>query len=115
MSHRFLPWTVVVMSVAVVGSGPAAVHAQIAPGAIGDSTTLALTLDDAVRRAIEHNPDLTVVRLGTEVEAARVGQSRGAFTLFVVPSIYVLVARTRAAAHERRPREARVAALAEAV
>jgi len=39
-----------------------------------------------------------------------------AFTLFVVPSIYVLVARTRAAvAQERRPREARVAALAEAV
>jgi multidrug efflux pump len=39
-----------------------------------------------------------------------------AFTLFVVPSIYVLVARTRAAvAQERRPREARIAALAEAV
>ena len=80
MSHGFLRWTVVVMSVAVVGAGPAAVHAQIAPGAIGDSTALALTLDDAVRRAVEHNPDLTVVRLGTEVEAARVGQSRSAFT-----------------------------------
>jgi len=40
---------------------------------------LQLTLDDAVRRAIENNPDLAVVRLGTEVEAARVGESRGAF------------------------------------
>ena len=38
-----------------------------------------LTLDDAVRRAIEHNPELAIVRLGTEVEAARVGESRGAF------------------------------------
>jgi outer membrane protein len=41
--------------------------------------TLALTLDEAVARAIENNPDLAVVRLGTEVEAARVGQSLGAF------------------------------------
>ncbi len=40
---------------------------------------LRLTLDDAVRRAVENNPDLAVVRLGTEVEAARVGESRGAF------------------------------------
>jgi multidrug efflux pump len=38
------------------------------------------------------------------------------FTLFVVPSIYVLLARTRVAlARERIPRDARVAALAEAV
>ena len=42
--------------------------------------TLPLTLDEAVRRAVEHNPDLTVVRLGTEVEAARVGESRTAYT-----------------------------------
>ena len=42
--------------------------------------TLRLTLDEAVRRAVENNPDLAVVRLGTEVEAARVGESRGAFT-----------------------------------
>jgi len=38
-----------------------------------------LTLDQAVRRAVENNPDLAIVRLGTEVEAARVGESRGAF------------------------------------
>jgi multidrug efflux pump len=41
--------------------------------------TLRLTLDEAVRRAVENNPDLAIVRLGTEVEAARVGESRGAF------------------------------------
>ena len=41
--------------------------------------TLQLTLEDAVRRAVEHNPDLAIVRLDTEVEAARVGQSKGAF------------------------------------
>jgi outer membrane protein len=42
--------------------------------------TLQLTLADAVQRAVEHNPDLAIVRLGTEVEAARVGESKGAFT-----------------------------------
>jgi outer membrane protein TolC len=42
--------------------------------------TVSLTLDEAVRRAVEHNPDLAIVRLGTEVEAARVGESRGAFS-----------------------------------
>ena len=31
-------------------------------------------------RAVEHNPDLAIVRLGTEVEAARVGESRSAFS-----------------------------------
>jgi outer membrane protein len=41
--------------------------------------TLQLTLEDAVRRAVEHNPDLAIIRLGTEVEAARVGESQGAF------------------------------------
>src|SRR5262245_36701589 len=43
------------------------------------SETLRLTLDDAVRRAIDNNPDLSVVRLGTEVDAAKVAESRGAF------------------------------------
>jgi outer membrane protein TolC len=41
--------------------------------------SLQLSLADAVRRAIEHNPDLAVVRLETEADAARVGESRGAF------------------------------------
>src|SRR5262249_60716170 len=42
--------------------------------------TLPLTLDEAVRRAVEHNPDLVVVRLATEVEAAHVGEARTAYT-----------------------------------
>jgi outer membrane protein TolC len=41
--------------------------------------TIQLTLADAVQRTVEHNPDLTIVRLDTEVEAARVGESRGAY------------------------------------
>jgi outer membrane protein TolC len=40
---------------------------------------LTLTLADAVQRAIEHNPELAIVRLDTEVDAARVGESRGAY------------------------------------
>ncbi len=38
-----------------------------------------LTLEDAVRRAVEHNPDLAIVRLATAVEAARVNEARSAF------------------------------------
>jgi len=41
--------------------------------------TLSLTLAEAVSRAVENNPDLAIVRLGTDVEAARVGESRSAF------------------------------------
>src|SRR4029077_3146036 len=41
--------------------------------------TVQLTLDEAVRRAVDNNPDLQVVRLGAEVQAAQVAQSRSAF------------------------------------
>jgi outer membrane protein len=41
---------------------------------------LRLTLDDAVRRALDNNPDLAVVRLDTEVQTARVDESGTAFT-----------------------------------
>jgi outer membrane protein len=44
-----------------------------------DVETVQLTIEDAVRRAIENNPDLALVRLGTEAAAARVGESRGAY------------------------------------
>ena len=42
--------------------------------------TIQLTLEEAVRRAVENNPDLAIVRLGTEVEAARVGESQGVYS-----------------------------------
>ena len=51
--------------------------AQVAQPAV---ETLQLTLEEAVHRAVENNPDLAIVRLGTEVEAAHVGESKGAFT-----------------------------------
>ena len=37
--------------------------------------TVQLTVDEAVRRAVEHNPDRASVRFGTQVEAARVSES----------------------------------------
>ncbi len=46
----------------------------------GKQEVLSLTLADAVQRAVENNPDLAIVRLGTEVEAARVGESKSAFS-----------------------------------
>jgi multidrug efflux pump len=44
-----------------------------------ETPVLKLTIDEAVRRALENNPDLAIVRLDTEVQAAHVGESRGAF------------------------------------
>jgi outer membrane protein TolC len=41
--------------------------------------TLQLTIDEAVRRAVENNPDLAGVRFGTDVEEARVAQSESAY------------------------------------
>jgi outer membrane protein TolC len=43
------------------------------------SQTLQLTVDEAVRRAVEHNPDLASVRFGTQIEAARVSESESAY------------------------------------
>jgi outer membrane protein TolC len=40
---------------------------------------LELTLDEAVRRAVDHNPDLAVVRLGIDADASSVNGSRSAF------------------------------------
>ena len=45
-----------------------------------DPQDLSLTLEEAVRRAVEHNPDLTIVQLDTDIEAAHVGASRTAYT-----------------------------------
>ena len=68
--------TLAVIAILIAASARAQVSTNVISVPISD--TLPLTLDDAVRRAVENNPDLAVVRLGTEVEAARVGESRGA-------------------------------------
>ncbi|HEY7285307.1 MAG TPA: TolC family protein [Vicinamibacterales bacterium] len=52
-----------------------------------------LTVEDAVRRAVEHNPDLTIVRLDTDVEEARVGEARTAYT----PVLSTVLARSSSA------------------
>ena len=57
--------------------------------------TLQLTLDDAVRRAVEHNPDLAVVRLDTEVEARARRRSRGRVRAGVLDSAGPLEQRRR--------------------
>ena len=51
----------------------------VAAAASAQTATVRLTLDDAVRRAVEHNPELAIVELATQADAARVGESRGAF------------------------------------
>jgi outer membrane protein len=44
-----------------------------------DRAAIQLSLDDAVQRAIDRNPDLAIVRLDTDVELARLGEARGAY------------------------------------
>ena len=71
--------TAVVIAIACVLTASQASAQTSAPAPPPTAVTLRLSIDDAVRRAVENNPDLAIVRLGTEVEAARVGESRGAF------------------------------------
>jgi outer membrane protein TolC len=76
MNHRHLHRTAVSTFALAAVLIAASVSAQTEKPA---AQTLQLTLEDAVRLAVEHNPDLAVVRLGTEVEAAQVGQSQSAY------------------------------------
>ena len=43
-------------------------------------TELQLTVEEAVRRAVDNNPDLAAVRYSTQVETARVSESESAYT-----------------------------------
>jgi len=63
-----------------IAGGLAIALLLLAAPAAAQVDTLALTLDEAVRRAIDNNPGLAVVRLDTDVETARVAESRTAFT-----------------------------------
>src|SRR5207237_2682717 len=69
------------IALAVVRTGTRASAQTVAtPSNSQPAATLRLTLDEAVRRAVENNPDLAIVRLDTEVEAAHVGETRTAHT-----------------------------------
>src|SRR5688572_22550042 len=65
---------------AALSATAAAAQTNIPAKADQPLTTLRLGLDEAIRRAVENNPELAIVKLGTEVEAARVGETRTAYT-----------------------------------
>src|SRR3989442_6498964 len=75
MNRRLFHRPAVTMIALAVLLIPGSVSAQVEK-----PDALPLTLADAVQRAVEHNPDLAIVRLGTEVEAARVSESRGVYS-----------------------------------
>jgi outer membrane protein TolC len=97
-SH-FIQSAAVAIAVCAIPAQPAAQGAAAqgaaaaaqAPAQSRPSETVHLALADAVERAVEHNPDLAIVKLDTEADAARVGETRGAF----VPMFSTQVARTR--------------------
>lgn len=74
-SLRSAGWAV--LGLALTASAAAA-QAQTPP-ATPAAGKLDLTLEDAVRRAVDHNPDLAVVRLDANAQSARVAEARGAF------------------------------------
>jgi len=81
----------IIIGLAVLLASAGVGRAQDVPAASGATApSLQLTLDDAVQRAVEHNPELAIVRLGTEVESTRVGEARTAYT----PELQTVVAKS---------------------
>jgi outer membrane protein len=84
--------TIVAASVLLAPAVPAAqsqrrpVAQAATPQAQPAPETIRLTIDDAVRRAIEQNPDLAVVKLGTDVEAEHVSEAQSAYRPVFVSS-----------------------------
>ena len=84
--------TIVAASVLLAPAVPAAqsqrrpVAQAATPQAQTTPETIKLTIDDAVRRAIEQNPDLAVVKLGTDVEAEHVSEAQSAYRPVFVSS-----------------------------
>jgi outer membrane protein TolC len=74
MTHRFISLAGVASVLGVIVTTPA-----LAQTPQVDRANLNLTLDDAVRRAVEHNPDLAIVRLDTDSNAARVAEAQSAY------------------------------------
>ena len=65
--------------VLVLFASVASAQSVVRSAGLQASQTLQLTVDEAVRRAVEHNPDLAGIRFGTQVEAARVMQTQSAY------------------------------------
>jgi outer membrane protein len=76
---RPVVWGVVLAAPAVSAQTPRPDPPPAAPQTAMAADALKLTIDEAVKRATEHNPDLAIVRLGTDVEAARVSQAESAY------------------------------------
>lgn len=69
VTHSRLRNTSAIAIAALLAATPAAAQVD----------ALRLTIDEAVKRAVENNPELAIVRLETEADAARIGESGGAF------------------------------------
>jgi outer membrane protein len=75
--HRGLARAIAVGSVFVATT--AAAQVNLALQSDQSIEAVELTLESAVRRAVENNPDLAIVRLGRDLELTRVAESQGAF------------------------------------
>ena len=78
MKPSFLTAVPAAVAFAVLIGMPALAQTGASKPPVADAT-IELTLDDAVRRAVDNNPDLVVVRLERDVETARTAQTRAAY------------------------------------
>jgi outer membrane protein len=77
--NRFIRHLIAMALALVVLMSASASAQRLAPQTERADYTLKLTLEEAVRRAIENNPDLAIVRLGTQIESARVQETQTAY------------------------------------
>jgi outer membrane protein TolC len=71
--RRLLLFTIIWAGAGAIG------HAQPAPAPATNGTTLRLTVDDAVRLALEHNVDLATVKIDPQIGDTRVAAAAGVF------------------------------------
>ena len=80
--RRRSPWRLVATTTLMVAALSRVITAQAPPAGMAAAPAtpaMPLTIEDAVRRALDHNPDLAVVRLAIDAGATTVTGSRSAF------------------------------------
>jgi outer membrane protein len=90
MNRMYLWARALAGAVLVVALSVRTAPAQVSAPAASPVATIQLTLEDAIRRAKEYNPDLAVTRLATQAENARVDEALSAF----VPMFSSIVGRS---------------------
>ena len=77
MGNVNMPRTILIAAILAALSSVALAQTPVAPGATMAST-IRLTVDDAVKMALDRNVDLAAVRIDPQISDARVAEAAGA-------------------------------------